>query len=119
MLVESLKANNLDAKRFQRELQAQIRSLVNERTNLISRVQDQHTEIVELKRRGPHSSVAAEPLPQPPPSFADSCGANTTNADDDDDDDDAPVQGPMPYEPEDAPWKRPVRRDSESGIRKL
>lgn len=27
---------------------------------------------------------------------------------------DAPVQGPLPYEPDDAPWKK-----SESGIRKL
>lgn len=33
---------------------------------------------------------------------------------DDNDDDDAPVQGPLPYEPVDAPWRR-----SESGIRKL
>lgn len=48
--MESLKANNVDAKRFQRELQGQIRSLVNERTNLMTRVQDQHTEIVTLKR---------------------------------------------------------------------
>ena len=28
---------------------------------------------------------------------------------------DAPVQGPLPYEPDDAPWKK----CSESGIRKL
>lgn len=48
--MEALTATNTDAKRFQRELQAQIRSLVNERTNLISRVQDQHLEIVSLKR---------------------------------------------------------------------
>ncbi|XP_031331168.1 RILP-like protein homolog isoform X2 [Photinus pyralis] len=31
-------------------------------------------------------------------------------------DEDAPVQGPLPYEPEDAPWKRTT---SESGIRKF
>lgn len=30
-------------------------------------------------------------------------------------DHDAPVQGPLPYEPDDAPWKK----NSESGIRKL
>lgn len=30
-------------------------------------------------------------------------------------DKDAPVQGPLPYEPDDAPWKK----TSESGIRKL
>lgn len=29
-------------------------------------------------------------------------------------DDELPVQGPIPFEPDDAPWKR-----SESGIRKL
>ncbi|KAK8731033.1 hypothetical protein OTU49_007765, partial [Cherax quadricarinatus] len=34
--------------------------------------------------------------------------------DDDDDDEEPPVQGPMPYEPDDAPWKR-----GESGIRKF
>lgn len=28
---------------------------------------------------------------------------------------DAPVQGPLPYEPDDAPWKK----TNESGIRKL
>nr|XP_022908038.1 RILP-like protein homolog isoform X2 [Onthophagus taurus] len=32
-------------------------------------------------------------------------------------DEDAPVQGPLPYEPDDAPWKRTA--SSESGIRKL
>lgn len=30
-------------------------------------------------------------------------------------DEDPPVQGPLPYEPDDAPWKKP----SDSGIRKL
>lgn len=30
------------------------------------------------------------------------------------DDEDLPVQGPLPLEPDDAPWKK-----SESGIRKL
>lgn len=48
--VETLKATNVDGKRFQRELQGQIRTLVDERTNLITRIQDQHTEIVALKR---------------------------------------------------------------------
>lgn len=48
--METLKATNVDGKRFQRELQGQIRTLVDERTNLITRIQDQHTEIVKLKR---------------------------------------------------------------------
>lgn len=30
--------------------------------------------------------------------------------------DDPPVQGPLPYEPDDAPWKK---NSSESGIRKF
>ena len=34
--------------------------------------------------------------------------------DSDEDDEDLPVQGPLPQEPEDGPWKR-----NESGIRKL
>ncbi|KZS13919.1 RILP-like protein homolog isoform X1 [Daphnia magna] len=32
---------------------------------------------------------------------------------------DLPVQGPLPYEPDDAPWKRPTSRRKESSIRKL
>lgn len=48
--IETLKATNADAKRLQRELQGQIRTLVDERTNLITRIQDQHTDIVALKR---------------------------------------------------------------------
>lgn len=64
--VESLKATNVDAKRFQRELQGQIRSLVSDRTNLMERVQDQHTEIVALKREtratsGPAKKDASAP----------------------------------------------------------
>jgi hypothetical protein len=32
---------------------------------------------------------------------------------------DLPVQGPLPYEPDDAPWKRPTSRKKDSSIRKL
>lgn len=48
--MENLKSTNIDSKRLQRELQGQIRTLCGERTNLITRIQDQHTEIVALKR---------------------------------------------------------------------
>lgn len=58
--VESLKATNVDGKRFQRELQGQIRSLVSDRTNLMERVQDQHTEIVALKRATTTSGAAKQ-----------------------------------------------------------
>ena len=38
----------------------------------------------------------------------------TLDNEDNADDDDLPVQGPLPEEPEDGPWRR-----NESGIRKL
>lgn len=36
------------------------------------------------------------------------------DAEEEEEEEDPPVQGPMPFEPDDAPWKR-----QESGIRKL
>lgn len=56
--LENLKATNVDSKRLQRELQGQIRTLCGERTNLITRIQDQHTEIVALKRQSSGSATA-------------------------------------------------------------
>jgi len=40
---------------------------------------------------------------------------NTRDSDSETDSSDRPVQGPMPYEPEDAPWKK----NESSGIRKF
>lgn len=116
--MEALKATNVDAKRFQRELQGQIRALVNERTNCMTRIQDQHSEIVALKRQPTHSAVGESSAAKSTPQVVEE-SAKVEEVSGGHSDEDAPVQGPMPYEPDDAPWKRPARRDSESGIRKL
>ncbi|XP_053985009.1 RILP-like protein homolog isoform X2 [Hylaeus anthracinus] len=65
---------------------AELKEILHERNELKARVSDLEDEL-ELYR------------PKPDPV---------------EDDKDAPVQGPLPYEPDDAPWKR-----SESGIRKF
>lgn len=115
-LESSLKAVNLEAKRSQRELQTQIRTLVNDRAFFITRIQDQTSEIAALKRTlhlsGGVTTKPKSPVgpPTTPKSVDEACASDEAC-------EDAPVQGPMPFEPEDAPWRR--RRDSESGIRKL
>ncbi|XP_045107580.1 RILP-like protein homolog isoform X2 [Portunus trituberculatus] len=78
------------------------------------------------------SASSSFTLPTPPPSLSDPlsspplAGARThaharsqevvedEEEDDGEDNSDPPVQGPMPYEPDDAPWKK-----EESGIRKF
>ncbi|XP_020293122.1 RILP-like protein homolog isoform X2 [Pseudomyrmex gracilis] len=66
---------------------AELKEILHERNELKARVSDLEDEL-ELYR----------PKPETP-----------------EDDKDAPVQGPLPYEPDDAPWKK----SSESGIRKF
>lgn len=66
---------------------AELKEILHERNELKARVSDLEDEL-ELYR----------PKPEIP-----------------EDDRDAPVQGPLPYEPDDAPWKK----SSESGIRKF
>ncbi|XP_011641182.1 RILP-like protein homolog isoform X2 [Pogonomyrmex barbatus] len=66
---------------------AELKEILHERNELKARVSDLEDEL-ELYR----------PKPEIP-----------------EDDKDAPVQGPLPYEPDDAPWKK----SSESGIRKF
>ncbi|XP_017790484.1 PREDICTED: RILP-like protein homolog isoform X2 [Habropoda laboriosa] len=66
---------------------AELKEILHERNELKARVSDLEDEL-ELYRPKPETV---------------------------EDDKDAPVQGPLPYEPDDAPWKR----TSESGIRKF
>ncbi|XP_015516926.1 RILP-like protein homolog isoform X7 [Neodiprion pinetum] len=66
---------------------AELKEILHERNELKARVSDLEDEL-ELYR----------PKPETP-----------------EDDKDAPVQGPLPFEPDDAPWKK----SSESGIRKF
>lgn len=66
---------------------AELKEILHERNELKARVSDLEDEL-ELYRPKPETPI---------------------------DDKDAPVQGPLPYEPDDAPWKK----SSESGIRKF
>lgn len=66
---------------------AELKEILHERNELKARVSDLEDEL-ELYRPKPETT---------------------------EDDKDAPVQGPLPYEPDDAPWKK----SSESGIRKF
>ncbi|KAK2580257.1 hypothetical protein KPH14_012508 [Odynerus spinipes] len=66
---------------------AELKEILHERNELKARVSDLEDEL-ELYRPKPEIPI---------------------------DDKDAPVQGPLPYEPDDAPWKK----SSESGIRKF
>lgn len=67
---------------------AELKDILHERNELKARVSDLEDELETYRPK----NVAESPV-----------------------DEDAPVQGPLPYEPEDAPWKR----SSESGIRKF
>ncbi|KAK2723143.1 RILP-like protein homolog isoform X2 [Artemia franciscana] len=76
---------------------AELKDLLQERNDLKVKVQELEDEL-EKYRPKPQEAIAS---------------ANTEE--DAGNGEDLPVQGPMPYEPEDAPW----RRKEESGIRKL
>ena len=146
--LERLKNSGRESRRRQKVAQNQIRTLCEERADFLAQLQDQHREIVLLRKQlgiaekenedliaeddDPHRPrfsteelkevlaernelkcrindleeelMACKPIPE---NSYDS-GSNAA-------DDDPPVQGPLPYEPDDAPWKK----NSESGIRKL
>ncbi|KAH8315153.1 hypothetical protein KR059_012104 [Drosophila kikkawai] len=196
---ERLKGSERDTRRRHKLMQAQVKTLCEERADFLAQLQDQSREINQLRKRlglaekenedlvasyddgqnDPNrpryttrelkeliserdellttidglNEQLAELKPPPPPSskakrqrhFSSSDDSDdegdghvADNDDDDDEDDDeeeateadeveppaagetppghdAPVQGPLPYEPDDAPWKK----SSESGIRKF
>ncbi|KAL1129878.1 hypothetical protein AAG570_012822 [Ranatra chinensis] len=68
----------------------ELKEILRERNEFKARVSDLEEELALYRPKNEQSSL------------------------DEDEDEDAPVQGPIPFEPNDAPWKR-----SESGIRKL
>ncbi|XP_059478765.1 RILP-like protein homolog [Neocloeon triangulifer] len=72
---------------------AQIQTLLAEKSRL-------EVQVKQLEAQLAAATAAPEPVAEPGPS---------------DDGEDAPVQGPLPYEPDDVPWKRA----GESGIRKF
>ncbi|XP_020711522.2 RILP-like protein homolog isoform X2 [Athalia rosae] len=102
---------------------AELKEILHERNELKARVSDLEDEL-ELYRPKPETtSTFTTPysgLPAIPFSnWQNHSATPTTSVTNDvappDDDKDAPVQGPLPYEPDDAPWKK----SSESGIRKF
>ncbi|XP_017965092.1 RILP-like protein homolog isoform X2 [Drosophila navojoa] len=179
---ERLKASERDTRRRHKLMQAQVKTLCEERADFLAQLQDQCREINQLRKRLGLAEKENEDLVQ---SYDDdqndpnrpryttrelkeliserdellttidnlneqlaelkpaNSGKRTrqiSSSDDSDDDDDneaddgveadvedenvagetppghdAPVQGPLPYEPDDAPWKK----SSESGIRKF
>lgn len=80
---------------------AELKEVLAERNELKSRINDLEEEL-----------MACKPLP---PKIEKKPDNLLTLHDDDDEDEEPVVQGPLPREPDDAPWKK----CSESGIRKL
>ncbi|KAH8420340.1 hypothetical protein KR009_009455 [Drosophila setifemur] len=184
---ERLKASERDTRRRHKLMQAQVKTLCEERADFLAQLQDQSREINQLRRRLGLAEKENEDLVasyddgqndpnrpryttrelkeliserdellttidglneqlaelKPPSQQAKSQRQRHFSSSDDSDDDaghvadndddeeeveeeplaagetppghDAPVQGPLPYEPDDAPWKK----SSESGIRKF
>ncbi|XP_015516924.1 RILP-like protein homolog isoform X5 [Neodiprion pinetum] len=92
---------------------AELKEILHERNELKARVSDLEDEL-ELYRPKPETGQPAIPFSKGQNYIATS-PATVTNVTPPEDDKDAPVQGPLPFEPDDAPWKK----SSESGIRKF
>ncbi|XP_046416101.1 RILP-like protein homolog isoform X3 [Neodiprion virginianus] len=92
---------------------AELKEILHERNELKARVSDMEDEL-ELYRPKPETGQPAIPFSKGQNYIATS-PATVTNVTPPEDDKDAPVQGPLPFEPDDAPWKK----SSESGIRKF
>ncbi|XP_044317039.1 RILP-like protein homolog isoform X2 [Drosophila rhopaloa] len=106
----------------------ELKELISERDQLLTTIDGLHEQLAELKppsqtkgKRQRHFSSSDE-------SDDEYDGHEPNDGDDDEEEEDeppaagetppghdAPVQGPLPYEPDDAPWKK----SSESGIRKF
>ncbi|XP_012266519.2 RILP-like protein homolog isoform X3 [Athalia rosae] len=93
---------------------AELKEILHERNELKARVSDLEDEL-ELYRPKPETGLPAIPFSNWQNHSATPTTSVTNDVAPPDDDKDAPVQGPLPYEPDDAPWKK----SSESGIRKF
>ncbi|XP_050732291.1 RILP-like protein homolog isoform X2 [Eriocheir sinensis] len=116
----------------------ELKEILYERNELKARVSDLEDELQVFRPRSQRqkSHILCPPLDDlddgrvtsstttttttdltPPPSLSDSLPISEEVGDEEDEEEeleDAPVQGPLPYEPDDAPWKK-----EESGIRKF
>jgi len=151
--IDRLKNAGRESRRRSKLLQSQVKTLCEERADFLAQMQDQHREIVTLKKhlgiaekenedlvknggdeddmqrprfttaelkevlaeRNELKSrindleeelIACKPLPPK---------KETAEKPESPVEEDPPVQGPLPYEPDDAPWKKA----NESGIRRL
>lgn len=84
---------------------AELKEVLSERNDLKHRVNDLEEELASFKPIDPQSI-------EPP------AKKNDHNDDEEEDEEDRPVQGPLPYEPEDAPWKK-SNEPTDTGIRKF
>lgn len=108
---------------------SELKDILHERNELKARVSDLEDELetyrpknkAETSAKLPTSPSRLVPLKEMLDNVIDSLAnfgsdnASETNVDNEPVEEDAPVQGPLPYEPDDAPWKK----SSESGIRKF
>lgn len=110
---------------------AELKEILYERNELKARVSDLDDELALYRPRAKSpSSATCNPLSRIPtagdyPTVTDlQISVDTARTEPEHDEEptvpveeesDLPVQGPMPYEPDDAPWKR----SKKSGIRKL
>lgn len=149
--MERLKNAGRESRRRLKVMQVQVRTLCEERADFLAQMQDQHREIVSLKKRLGIAEKENEDLVKctdeddpERPRFTTaelkevlaernelksrindleeellSCKPlpETRIKPESPVDEDPPVQGPLPYEPDDAPFKR--QKNPESGIRKL
>lgn len=149
--IERLKNAGRESRRRQKLMQVQVRTLCEERADFLAQMQDQHREIITLKKRLGIAEKENEDLvkctdeddPERPrfttAELKDvlaernelksrindleeeliSCKPlpETRIKPESPVEEDPPVQGPLPYEPDDAPFRR--QRNQESGIRKL
>uniref|UniRef100_A0A6B2EGF0 Putative myosin class ii heavy chain n=1 Tax=Phlebotomus kandelakii TaxID=1109342 RepID=A0A6B2EGF0_9DIPT len=150
MQIERLKTSGRESRRRHKVVQLQVRTLCEERADFLAQLQDQHREIVSLRRRLGLAEKENEDLvktqEEEPLKRYTTTELKELMAERDDlrtrindleeelkvyrpnvveqeepeqshspSEEDPPVQGPLPFEPDDAPWKK----SSESGIRKF
>ncbi|XP_055911831.1 RILP-like protein homolog [Eupeodes corollae] len=159
--MDRLKNSGRETRRRHKQLQLQVKTLCEERADFLAQLQDQHRDIMQLRKRLGIAEKENEDLVKSQDENDPNRPRYTTlelkeimnerdelltaidnlneelkslkpddsliEPEDEDEDDkkpdqceaplgyDAPVQGPLPYEPDDAPWKK----SSESGIRKF
>ncbi|XP_055613940.1 RILP-like protein homolog [Uranotaenia lowii] len=143
--IERLKNTLSECRRRQKLTQNQMITLFEERADFLAQLQDQHHELITLRKKLGIAEKENEDLTDMAkederPRFSTielkevlterhelklrvndleqellACKQPAPSELDDHTSEDLPVQGPLPYEPDDAPWKK----HSESGIRKF